>query len=95
VIEDGEIRFWQFQEERAEDAAIQQALNKESELGSGAGDPLAALKYEGHRRQIEDFAHALLEGRKPLIDGSEGRRAVALIEAIYRSAESGSRVEVL
>ena len=95
VIEEGEVRFWQFQEERAEDAGIQAALNKESELGSGAGDPLAALKYEGHRRQIEDFAQALLEGRKPRIDGSEGRRAVALIEAIYRSAESGSRVEVL
>lgn len=95
VIEDGEIRFWQFQKELAEDAAIQAALNKESDLGSGAGDPLAALKHEGHRRQIEDFAQALLEGRKPRIDGSEGRRAVALIEAIYRSAESGAREQVL
>lgn len=91
VIEDGEIRFWQFQEEMPEDAAIQAALNKESDLGSGAADPLAALKHEGHRRQIEDFAQALLEGRKPMIDGSEGRRAVALIEAIYRSAQSGRR----
>lgn len=94
VLESGEIRSWQFQEELPEDKAIQAALDKDADLGSGAGDPLAALKHEGHRRQIEDFALAILENRSPRIQGAEGRRAVALIEAIYKSADEGQPVAV-
>jgi predicted dehydrogenase len=92
VIEEGELRFWKFKDERPEDAEIIADLDKESDLGSGAGDPISSLKHEGHRRQIEDFVQALKEGRPPSIDGREGRRAVELIEAIYRSAESGETV---
>jgi UDP-N-acetyl-2-amino-2-deoxyglucuronate dehydrogenase len=94
VTEEGEIRFWKFREEKEGDAAIQANLDKKSDLGSGAGDPLASLRHEGHRRQIEDFARAILEGRPPAVDGREARRAVELIEAIYRSAESGTAVEL-
>lgn len=46
----------------------------------------------GHRRVIEDFVAAVREGRAPLCDGREGRRSVALIEAIYRSARTGAAV---
>ncbi len=91
--EDGAIKFWQFAKRRAADAKIEAALNRESELGSGAGDPLAGLKIEGHRRQIDDFTKALLKDRPPLIDGREGRNAVALIEAIYKSAKTGKAVK--
>jgi predicted dehydrogenase len=89
ALESGEIRNWQFQEARPGDDEILAALGKETALGSGAGDPIANLKHEGHRRQIQDFAAAILENRAPRIEGREGRRAVALIEAIYRSAASG------
>lgn len=95
ILESGEIRFWKFQEERPEDTEIQARLNKEADLGSGAADPLANLKHEGHRRQIADFAAAILEDRPPRIEGREGRRAVALIEAIYRSAASGRAEAIL
>lgn len=44
---------------------------------------------EGHRRQLLDFIEAVDEGRPPLVDGSEGRNTVELIELIYRSARSG------
>jgi len=94
VIEEGEIRFWQFREEKDGDAAVQANLDKKSDLGSGAGDPLASLRHEGHRRQIEDFARAILEGRPPAVYGREARRAVELIEAVYRSAESGMPAEL-
>ena len=94
VTEEGEVRFWKFREEKEGDAAIQANLDKKSDLGSGAGDPLASLRHEGHRRQIEDFARAILEGRPPAVDGREARRAVELIEAIYRSAELGAPVEL-
>lgn len=38
-----------------------------------------------HERQIEDFLQAVIEGRKPLIDGEEGRKTVEIFTAIYRS----------
>jgi UDP-N-acetyl-2-amino-2-deoxyglucuronate dehydrogenase len=39
-----------------------------------------------------DFFRAIEGAREPLVDGREGRRSVEIIRAIYRSAESGSRV---
>jgi len=42
-----------------------------------------------HRRIIEDFIDAVKANRRPACDGLEGRRSVAVIEAIYRSAQSG------
>lgn len=90
--EDGAIKFWQFAKRKCEDAKIEAALNRESELGSGAGDPLSSLKTEGHRRQIDDFTKAILKDRPPQIDGREGRNAVALIEAIYKAAATGKAV---
>lgn len=38
-----------------------------------------------HRLQIEDFLQAIGDDRPPLVPGSEGRKAVELFEAIYRS----------
>jgi predicted dehydrogenase len=38
-----------------------------------------------HSLQIEDFLRAILENRPPLVTGDDGRRAVALFDAIYRS----------
>ncbi|MBW7863976.1 MAG: Gfo/Idh/MocA family oxidoreductase [Candidatus Hydrogenedens sp.] len=92
--EDGAIKFWQFKKRLASDAKIEAGLSRESELGTGAGDPLSGLKTEGHRRQIMDFAQAIQKGRAPLIDGREGRNAVALIEAIYKSAATGKTVKL-
>jgi predicted dehydrogenase len=95
VIEDGEIRFWQFKKEKKSDKAIIEGLKKEAALGSGAADPLSQLKCEGHRRQIADFVRAIQTGRKPFVDGREGRRSVELIEAIYRSASTGKTVRLV
>ena len=40
---------------------------------------------DAFRKQLEDFACAVHEGRPPLVPGAEGRRSVALIEACYAS----------
>lgn len=42
----------------------------------------------GHQRAIEDFIRAIKEDGTPACDGREGRRSVALIEAIYRAARN-------
>ncbi|MBW3627730.1 MAG: Gfo/Idh/MocA family oxidoreductase [Gemmatimonadetes bacterium] len=44
----------------------------------------------GHRRVLEDFLSSVTNGGTPESDGREGRRSVALIEAIYASARTGA-----
>jgi predicted dehydrogenase len=48
----------------------------------------------GHRRIIADFIDAIQSKRAPLCDGRDGRRSVALIEAVYESARIGAPVSV-
>lgn len=47
-----------------------------------------------HQRMIEDFVDAIRGGRRPICDGPEGRRSVAIVEAVYRSAREQHAVEV-
>ena len=86
VLEEGRIVTW-----RLADAAPgeeERMLNLEESLGSGSKDPMG-FSYEMHRRQIVDLVCAIREGRAPAVEGAEARKAVELIRAIYRSAESG------
>ncbi|WP_165220569.1 Gfo/Idh/MocA family protein [Aquisphaera insulae] len=54
-------------------------------------DPI--LHY--HRLQIADFLRAILDDRPPAVTAEEGRRVVALIDAIYRSGREGKPVRPL
>jgi len=45
--------------------------------------------HENHMLQITDFLDAIVEGRTPLVDGREGRRALEVIRAIYQSSDTG------
>ena len=46
-----------------------------------------------HASLIKDFANAILDDREPLVNGVEGRRALEVIMAIYKSARNNSVVE--
>jgi len=78
--------FWDFDEARPEDDEVK-SLQEGAKIGGGASDP-KAISVEGHRVQYEDFVGAVREGRQPAIPGREGRKAVALIRAIYQSSET-------
>ena len=54
---------------------------------SGASSPTLATATP-HRRVLEDFAHAIREHRSPACDGREGRRSLALVEALYSAARA-------
>jgi UDP-N-acetyl-2-amino-2-deoxyglucuronate dehydrogenase len=41
-----------------------------------------------HWRLIEDFARSIRDGTAPACDGREGRRSLALVEAVYAAARS-------
>jgi len=89
-LEDDLIVRWDFATEAEGDAEIRRAPEANA-LGSGAGNP-ASISIVGHQRQIEDFVVAVREDRAPAVDGREGRKAVALVDAIYRSAREGRPV---
>ncbi|HXA00209.1 MAG TPA: Gfo/Idh/MocA family oxidoreductase [Candidatus Dormibacteraeota bacterium] len=48
----------------------------------------------GHQSAMEDFVQAIEKNTVPRCSGIEGRRSLALVEAIYAACESGGRVEL-
>jgi len=60
---------------------------------ASASSPVVA-DARGHARVLQDFVAAITSGAAPLCDGREGRRSVALVEAMYRSARAGAPVVV-
>lgn len=46
----------------------------------------APLEHTGHTGQLGDVIAALREGRAPLVDGEDGKRAIELVTAIYAAA---------
>jgi UDP-N-acetyl-2-amino-2-deoxyglucuronate dehydrogenase len=46
----------------------------------------------GHQAVLEDFLQAIQTNTTPRCDGREGRRSLALVEAIYAACRSGERV---
>jgi UDP-N-acetyl-2-amino-2-deoxyglucuronate dehydrogenase len=61
---------------------------------STAADP-TAVTASGHTQHVIDLCGAIRENREPEIPGSEARRAVEVIKAIYKSSrEGGATVEL-
>jgi predicted dehydrogenase len=90
VMEDDDIARWEFRVARPEDEKIR-AARETSAKGSGSANPMA-INFEGHLRQIQDFIDGIRERRPFFIEGSEARKAVALVRALYDSAASGKPV---
>jgi len=65
----------------------------EPDTNRSASSPVVS-DVRGHQRLIEDFIAAIGERRDPLCSGVEGRRSVAVVEAIYESARTGRAVDV-
>jgi UDP-N-acetyl-2-amino-2-deoxyglucuronate dehydrogenase len=60
--------------------------------GQGA---LSPVRMEAYRRQHQEFIDAVLENREPSVTGEDGRAAVAVAEAAYRSAAEGRVIQLL
>lgn len=54
----------------------------------------ATQRLDSHAEQMDAFARCALEGERPEVGGKEGAAAVAVMEAIVRSSESGAPAEV-
>jgi predicted dehydrogenase len=84
---------WRFRTEAADDAATRERLGNASHTSGGAADPMA-INYSCHTRNFEQFLAAVREGRRPPLDGLEGRKAVAIVEACYKSGRTGRPARV-
>jgi UDP-N-acetyl-2-amino-2-deoxyglucuronate dehydrogenase len=65
--------------------------SEQADRNPSASSPVVG-DFRGHQSILEDFIHAIQTGRKPLCDGREGRRSLALVEAIYKACRTGERV---
>ncbi len=48
----------------------------------------------GHQSLFEDFLSAIELNTTPVCDGREGRRSIALVEAVYRAARTGGATSI-
>lgn len=93
VIEEEDIKVWQFRKMTARDKKIIEEFSSVTETGGGAADP-SAIGFAAHEKQFRDFIRAIKSGQPLAIDGSEGRRSVEIILAIYKAAQSGKTVQL-
>ena len=93
VLEEEDIKDWQFAEETDEDEQIRNEMVGKTDSGGGAADP-SAINHHGHTMVFEEFISSIIEQRPSFVDGHEGRRSVEVIQAIYESAKTGQRVKL-
>ena len=86
VIEDDRVAFVGLHEAPAEPPPHDRGSQNASASSATVSD------VRGHRTILEDCLDAIRTGREPLAGGREGRRSVATVEAIYRSAREGVAV---
>lgn len=93
VIEQEDLLKWEFLPPTPGDDAIRERFAQKLGVSGGASDP-KAISFQGHARQLADFVGAIQTQRAPKVDGREGRKAVALICAIYESMRTGKIVSL-
>lgn len=90
VLADEDFQVWDFADSRPEDEAIKAQLFKGTKPSLGGNDP-AAISHRGHRKNLEDVIQAIQEGREPEVSAHVARKPVALVRAIYESAQNESK----
>lgn len=92
VYTEDSITVWQFAEEKEKDEQIRKKFGN-IKTGGGVADP-AAIAHQNHTHNFRQFIDALENGSNSYIDGSEARRAVEVILAIYKSAKEQKIVKL-
>lgn len=89
-LADESFEVWEFAHAAPEDEGIRGSLMQGKAGGLGAKDP-KAIGFIQHQRNFEEIVSAIREGREPSTSAREARKAVQVIEAIYRSAQEGGK----
>jgi predicted dehydrogenase len=87
IITGDKLTHWDVQDDSGEAAPVV------SDVASGASDPMA-ISVAPFERQFQDFAAACESGRRPLIAGEDGYRALQLVTAVYASCRTDKVVNL-
>ena len=85
IMEGGSIKAWNIK-----NTSLPKPISK-GNYGSGAADPKAIGHYN-HKKIIADMIDAIRNDRPPMVDGVEARKAVDVINAIYKSSQKETLV---
>lgn len=77
-----EMKTWVFENEKKEDGKV---------LTNYSVNPPNVYGF-GHQEYYEHVVDCILNSKKSLVDGLEGRKSIELISAIYESIETGQEV---
>lgn len=72
---------------------VSEPRSNHSNSDGGVVNPLS-ISTENHKRQIIDMIHSLNDGKSPAVTGEDGKCAVQLVEAIYKSSKVGKEIEL-
>lgn len=87
IVSGDKLTVWDVQNDAGDPAPL------DRNVASGASDPMA-ISLEPFERQFLDFEDAIRTGRKPLVSGQEGYRALELVTSIYTSCREGRKVSL-
>jgi UDP-N-acetyl-2-amino-2-deoxyglucuronate dehydrogenase len=87
VISGDKLTTWDVQDDQGEPAPVAK------DVASGASDPMA-ISLAPFERQFLDFGNAIQTGRKPLVAGEEGYRALEVVISAYASCREGRKVRL-
>ena len=87
-IEQEDVVRWDFNPETEDDKALKEKFSQKVGASGGASNP-GSISHEYHARQLADFVRAINTNTAPMVDGQEGRKAVAIICGIYESMRTG------
>ena len=85
ILTGDKITKWDVQDDSGEPAPLGEQVK------SGASDPMA-IPVTPFERQFRDFGEACKTGRKPLVAGEDGLRALEVVVSAYRSCRQGLKV---
>ena len=71
---------------------LAEPIDPPEETQNASATSAVVSDVRGHKKLLEDFLHAIATNGTPLCDGAEGRRSVALVQAIYESSRTGQAV---
>ncbi len=79
-----EMKIWNFTNELPEDKEVIQKYKENPQNVYGFG----------HLRYLENVIDSILNDKRALVDGLEGRKSLELISAIYESIETGKEIHL-
>lgn len=85
IQEDNTFKVWEFAEKTNADREIIEKF-REAETSGGSSDP-GAIPFQPHAKNIAAFIESVESGKTFEISGSEARKAVEIVLAVYQSAK--------